>query len=66
MDINIVREAVLLLGLGAFIGIACWAYGSGRKSRFERAAATVFEDEERDAMSIAQALARARRSGEGE
>ena len=66
MDLNIVREAVLLLGLGAFIGIVCWAYGSGRKSRFEHAAAAVFEDEEHDALSIAQVLARARRTGEGD
>jgi cbb3-type cytochrome oxidase subunit 3 len=54
MDINIVREAVLLLGFAAFIGIVCWAYGSGRKSHFERAAVSVFEDDERDAMSIAK------------
>ena len=66
MDINIVREAVLLLGLGAFIGIVLWAYGSGRKSRFERAASTVFQDDAHDASSVAQALARARRTGEGE
>lgn len=65
MDINIVREAILLLGLGAFVGIVCWAYGSGRKSRFEHAAATVFEDEALDAVSVAQTLARARRTDEG-
>jgi cbb3-type cytochrome oxidase subunit 3 len=65
MDINIVREAVLLLGLGAFFGIVCWAYGSGRKLRFEQAAATVFDDEEHDALSVVHALARARRTGKG-
>ena len=66
MDINIVRESVMLLGFGAFVGIVVWAYGAGRKSRFERAALSVFEDDERDALSVAEVVARARRTGEGE
>jgi cytochrome c oxidase cbb3-type subunit 4 len=66
MDINVLRETLLLLGLGAFVGIVLWAYGSGRKSRFERAASIVFQDDAHDALSVAQALARARRTGEGE
>ena len=63
MDINIVRESVMLLGFGAFIGIVVWAYGPGRKSHFERAALCVFQDDERDACSVAEALAPARRPG---
>jgi cbb3-type cytochrome oxidase subunit 3 len=64
MDVNIVREAVLLAGFAAFSGIVCWAYGPARKARFERAARAVFDDDERDAQSVAQA--RARRCGEGD
>jgi cbb3-type cytochrome oxidase subunit 3 len=66
MDIDMLREAVLLLGLCAFVGIVLWAYGPGRRSRFERAASTVFQDDAHDAFSVAQALAHARRTGEGE
>ena len=66
MDINLVREAVLLLGLGAFVGIACWAYAPRSRARFERAATSVFQDDERDALSVARVLARARRAGEGD
>ena len=54
MDINFVREAVLLLGLAAFVGIAAWAYAPRSRSRFERAAASVFEDDEHDALSEEQ------------
>jgi cbb3-type cytochrome oxidase subunit 3 len=66
MDINIVRETVLALGFAAFVGIVWWDYGAGRKARFDRAANAVFEDDERDALSVSQALVRARRTGEGD
>jgi cytochrome c oxidase cbb3-type subunit 4 len=66
MDVNIVREAALVAGLAAFAGIVWWAYGPARKARFERAAKVLFDDDERDAQSVAQALARARRIGEGD
>ena len=69
MDINFVREAVLLLGLAAFVGIAAWAYAPRSRSRFERAAASVFEDDEHDALSVAQArapIARPPRPGHGD
>jgi len=56
MDVNIVREAVMLLGLGVFIGILCWAYGPRRKAHFERAAVSLFQDDERDARSVAEAV----------
>ncbi|RPI42558.1 MAG: cbb3-type cytochrome c oxidase subunit 3 [Betaproteobacteria bacterium] len=44
MDINILREAVLILALAAFIGVVWWAYGPSRKERFERAGASVLEE----------------------
>ncbi len=44
MDINVLREAVLLLALAAFGGVVWWAYGPSRKSWFERAAISVLED----------------------
>jgi cytochrome c oxidase cbb3-type subunit 4 len=65
MDINLLREVVMLLGLGAFVGVVCWAYGPRRKARFERAAALVFQDDERDARSVTEAL-RAGRGREGD
>jgi len=66
MDVNIVRELVMVFGFCAFIGVAVWAYGPGRKSRFERAALSVFQDDDRDALSVAEMVVRARRTGEGD
>jgi len=44
MDINLVREAVLVIAIGAFCGIVWWAYGPSRRTRFERAAQSVLEE----------------------
>jgi len=49
MDINLVREAVLMLALACFIGIVWWAYGPSRRTYFQRAALSVLEDDDRDA-----------------
>ena len=49
MDINLVREAVLMLALACFIGIVGWAYRPSRRARFERAALSVLEDDDRGA-----------------
>ena len=47
MDINIVRGVITALSLLAFIGIVAWAYGSGRKQRFEDAANLPFTEDDR-------------------
>ena len=48
MDINLVREAVLVIAIAAFGGIVWWAYGPSRRTRFERDAASVLEDHDGD------------------
>jgi cytochrome c oxidase cbb3-type subunit 4 len=48
MEINILREAVLVLALLSFAGIVWWAYGPSRRARFERDAASVFDDDDQD------------------
>ena len=53
MDINVLREAVMVLALTAFAGIVWWAYGPSRRARFDRAAASVLEDDDRDAATRA-------------
>jgi cytochrome c oxidase cbb3-type subunit 4 len=53
MDINLIREIVMLLALVSFIGIVWWAYGPSRRSRFDRAANAVLEDDEHDAATRA-------------
>jgi cytochrome c oxidase cbb3-type subunit 4 len=64
MDINILREMVLVLALIAFVGIVWWAYGAGRRKRFERDALSVFDDDEHDAATRAELTsANARRNG---
>ena len=57
MDINLIRETVLVLALASFVGIVAWAYAPRRRSRFEEAAACVFQDDEHDALSVAHARA---------
>ena len=54
MDINLLREAVMVVGLIVFLGIVCWAYGPQRRGRFERAAWSVFDDDQNDVRSRAQ------------
>jgi len=55
MDINTLREVVMVLALIAFGGIVWWAYGPGRRARFERDAQLVFDDDDRDDASRAEA-----------
>jgi len=49
MDINLLREGVMIVGLLAFGGIVWWAYAPSRKGRFERDARAMFDDDARDA-----------------
>ena len=44
MDINLLRSAVTLAALTAFLGIVWWAYGPSRKARFERDARMVLDE----------------------
>jgi cytochrome c oxidase cbb3-type subunit 4 len=44
MDINLLRIAVTLAALTAFLGIVWWAYGPSRKARFERDARMVLDE----------------------
>ncbi len=53
MDINVVREVVMVLSVLVFAGIVWWAYGPSRRSRFDRAAVSVLEDDESDAATRA-------------
>ncbi len=53
MDINLIREIVMLLAFVSFAGIVWWAYGPSRRSRFDRAATSVLEDEEQDVATRA-------------
>jgi cbb3-type cytochrome oxidase subunit 3 len=46
VDINLLREAVLVLAFGAFAGVVWWAYGPSRRSRFEQVGASVLHDED--------------------
>lgn len=47
MDVNLLREAVTLLSLVAFVGICGWAWSGRHAARFEEAArAPLAEDEE--------------------
>lgn len=47
MDINLARAIITVVSLVAFIGIVVWAYGKGRKSRFDEAARLPFADDDR-------------------
>lgn len=53
MDINVLREAVMVLAVLAFAGIVWWAYGPSRRARFDRAALSVLEDDDADAATRA-------------
>jgi cytochrome c oxidase cbb3-type subunit 4 len=53
MDINIVREVLMVIALLTFGGIVWWAYGPSRRAQFERAAASILEDDDRDAATRA-------------
>ncbi len=46
MDINDLRSLITVLAFICFIGIALWAYGSGRRQAFDEAARLPFTEEE--------------------
>ncbi len=50
MDINDARGIATVCSLIAFIGIIWWAFGSGRKARFEEDGNLPFADENHDAQ----------------
>jgi cbb3-type cytochrome oxidase subunit 3 len=45
MDINLLRIAITLAALGAFLGITWWAYAPRQKARLDRAARSILEDD---------------------
>ncbi len=45
VDLNLLRSAVTVLSLMAFVGIVAWAWSSRRKADFEEMARVVFSDE---------------------
>ena len=45
MDINLLRNLITLAALAAFIGIVWWAYSPARRSRLERDARSIFEED---------------------
>jgi cytochrome c oxidase cbb3-type subunit 4 len=48
MDINDIRAALTVASFLAFVGIVAWAYSSGSKQRFDRAARSVLEEDAAD------------------
>ena len=46
MDINLLRSAVTVAALVAFLGILVWAYLPSRREELEQAAALALKDEE--------------------
>lgn len=46
MDINLIREAVTVVALLTFLGIAFWAWKPGNKSRFEQDGRIPFDGNE--------------------
>jgi len=48
MDINVLREVVMVLSVLAFLGIVWWAYGPSRRSRFDRAAVSILQEDDAD------------------
>jgi len=60
MDINVLRELIMVAALVAFGGIVWWAYAPGRKQRFEHDARSVLADEECDRATRAELMGAAR------
>ncbi len=46
MDINLLRSLITVVSLVTFIGIVVWAFGPGRRERFDEAAHLPFADDE--------------------
>jgi cytochrome c oxidase cbb3-type subunit IV len=44
--VTTIRIASTVVTLLIFVAIVWWAYGKGRKSRFERAASSVLDDQD--------------------
>jgi len=45
MDINLLRNVIMLAALAAFLGIVWWAYSPARRSRLERDAQSIFDED---------------------
>ena len=45
MDINLLRNIVMLAALAAFLGIVWWAYAPSRKARLDSAARSILEED---------------------
>jgi cbb3-type cytochrome oxidase subunit 3 len=45
MDINLLRIAITLAALAAFLGIVWWAYAPARKARLEHEARSILEED---------------------
>jgi cytochrome c oxidase cbb3-type subunit 4 len=56
MDMGLLRGAITLLTLAAFIGICWWAYRPGNRDRFEQDGLMAFEDAEISNMESDVAL----------
>ena len=54
MDINVLREIVLLLAVTAFGGVVWWAYGPSRRARFDSAAVSILHDDDRETIDDVQ------------
>lgn len=46
MDINLLRSLVTVVSVVTFLGIVVWAFGAGRRERFDEAAHLPFADDE--------------------
>ena len=44
MDINLIRTAVTLAALAAFVGIVLWAYWPGRRERLDDEARAILKE----------------------
>ncbi len=57
MDVNTLRSIITLVCFLAFIGIVWWAYGRGRKKRFDEAANLPFADDDMQERTLAASRA---------
>ena len=54
MDANVIRSIITLVSFLAFLGIVWWAWGRGRRARFDEAANLPFADEEMQRRTLEQ------------
>ena len=45
MDMNVLRIAITLAALAAFLGVTWWAYAPRQKERLDRAARSILEED---------------------